>query len=92
MKMRESIRAILIFLLAATSMLLLVIGLIAPLTPSEGTPKGWELFIFAGVPIFLPCIGIAIAKKPSEKVFSVVTEIIVLSILAWWAWTIGRFL
>lgn len=90
--MRESLRAILVLLLAATSLLLLAIGLIAPLTPSEGTPKSWELFLFAGLPVLLPCIGIAIAEKTSEKVFSVVAEIIVVSIVAWWTWAIRRLL
>jgi len=42
--------------------------------------------------MLLPCIGIAIAKKRSEKIFSVVAETIVVSIVVWWAWAIGRFI
>jgi len=90
--MRESFRAILIFLMIAISLLLLTVGLIAPLTPSEGAPKTWELFVFIGIPMFLPCVGIAISKKRSEKAFSVVAELLVILIVVWWARTIGRFL
>ena len=72
--MVESLRAILLFLLTAISLLLLTVGLIAPLTPSEGSPKLWELFVFIGIPMLLPCIEIAIAKKRSEKIFSVVAK------------------
>jgi hypothetical protein len=90
--MRESIRAIFILLIAVISLLLLIIGLLSPLTPSEGTPILLALFVFAGLPILLPCIGIAIAKKTSEKIFTIVVEILMVSIIGWWVLTIGRLL
>jgi hypothetical protein len=90
--MREAVRTIFILFLSAIALLLLIVGLIAPLTPSEGTPKIWELFLFIALPIVLPIIGMAISKKGFEKRFCIVVELVVILIAIWWAWTIGRFL
>jgi hypothetical protein len=35
------------------ALLLYAVGLISPLTPSEGMPRPWELLVFAGGPIAL---------------------------------------
>ena len=89
--MKESLRAIIIFLLAVLSTLLLLIGLMAPLTPSEGVPELSEYLVFIGLPLVFPLIGYVISKKRTERVFSIATEMIVAIIAGWWAWYVGRF-
>lgn len=89
--MKESIRVIIVFLLAVLALLLLFIGLIAPLTPSEGAPKLLEYAIFICLPLAFPLIGYAISKKGFERVFSIAVEVIVIIITVWWAWNVGRY-
>ncbi len=67
----------------AFAILLLVIGLLSPLTPSEGTPTFLEVAIFAGGPLFI--LGVMIYKTENRMAkFIFFTEIAIISSMLFW--------
>jgi len=82
---------LIVLILAAASLIILFVGLIAPLTPSEGTPKISDYIIYLGGPMSLPLIGYVISNKDKEKLFSLAIEAIVVVVTAWWVFSVARF-
>jgi hypothetical protein len=89
--MKTGLRIFIVFLLAATSLALLFIGLMARLTPSEGPPQISDYLIFLGLPIAFPLIGFVISEKDKEKLFCIATEVVVVVITIWWLWHVAKF-
>jgi hypothetical protein len=52
-----------------TALLLLAVGLISPLTPSEGTPSLIELIVFAVLPFFILVVIILKTENRLAKIF-----------------------
>ena len=77
---KKNTRPIFIFVVNITAILLLVAGLISPLTPSEGHPSLIELLVFAICPILILCLLAWFVKSKWIKAV-VVTEIVILSAL-----------
>ena len=60
------------------AILLLVLGLLSPLTPSEGTPSFLVIAIFAGGPLFILSALIYKTESKIAKIFFI-TEIAVIA-------------
>jgi hypothetical protein len=69
------------------SMFLFAVGLVSPLTPSEGCPSTLELAVFAGLPIALP-----IAASPLTRHTGVRAALLVLAVAigTTCGWLLGR--
>ena len=78
MKITDSIYMI---MANALALLLLAIGLLSPLTPSEGTPSFLELAIFAGCPFFILETLIFKARDRVTKFLLIAEIAIIASIL-----------
>jgi hypothetical protein len=63
------LRPLIVLALAVASLMILFVGLIAPLTPSEGAPRISDYIIYLGGPMSLPLIGYVISSKDKEKLF-----------------------
>jgi hypothetical protein len=74
-------KKIFIILVNLTAILILVIGLISPLTPSEGTPSSIELFIFAICPILTLCLLAWFVQNKRVKIIVVVEIVIITALL-----------
>ncbi len=77
----ESIRAIAFFLAAVIAILLFGVGLLSPLTPSEGTPSISHLLIFLGVPLLVSVGGLYLSRNMVERLL-ILAVLIIIVILA----------
>jgi hypothetical protein len=73
----ESIRAIAFFLAGVIAILLFVVGLLSPLTPSEGRPSTPHLLMFLGLPLLVSGGGLYLSRKMAERLLMVVVLMIV---------------
>ena len=70
------------FLLEVAAVLIYGIGLIAPLTPSEGRPTATEFAIFLGLPIAVSLVPVLISRRPKLILLAVPA----LATIAYFAW------
>lgn len=73
----ESIRAISFLFAAVFAILLFVVGLLSPLTPSEGTPSISYLLIFLVVPLLVSGGGLYLSRKIVERLLMLAVLIII---------------
>lgn len=76
--MKQSLRAFLVFLAGALALVIFVVGLIAPLTPSEGTPTVRDLSLFLFGPILLIATGVYFSRSTAGKAVLVIELLLVL--------------
>jgi hypothetical protein len=72
-----------LILAALAAWLIYGVGLIAPLTPSEGLPSPLEFVVFVGVPISLLVIVTRLARSKTIRVLAVIQTGIILAITSW---------
>ena len=68
----EKIKSPLLFFVNLIALIVFCVGLIAPLTPSEGMPSYHVIFVFAGLPILVFGIVFFLTSKPLLRVFVLV--------------------
>lgn len=77
----KNTKTIFILLVNLMAILLLIIGLISPLTPSAGTPSPIELLIFAIFPILTLCLLAWFVKSKRVKIIVIVEIVIITALL-----------
>ena len=81
--MSESVRATLLFISCAFSVLLFGVGIVGPLTPSRGFPRAAEVAAFYVVPLLTCASMYFVATKRSETVFVTATFAVIAASGAW---------
>lgn len=76
--MKQSLRAFFVFLAGALALVVFVVGLIAPLTPSEGTPTVRDLSLFLFGPILLMASAVYFARSLTGRLVLVAELLLVL--------------
>jgi hypothetical protein len=80
---------VVVFGIAVTAAVVFCIGLISPLTPSEGCPSAIALAVFVGLP-FLGVLGaLPVAPHPAEKGLLLLEVLVILGIVIWLLHSIG---
>jgi hypothetical protein len=77
--MKRSHQGILVFIVGAAALLLFGVGLIAPLTPSEGVPMARDLVIFLFGPVLLLAVTIYFANSILGKVVLAIELLLILA-------------
>jgi hypothetical protein len=72
-----------LLLAACSAWLIFSVGLIAPLTPSEGMPHPIEILAFVGLPIALLSLVVAYARTRAAKIAALLQVAAILMITAW---------
>ena len=81
--MDESNRTLLMIMTIVASIVWYGIGLISPLTPSEGMPTTSDLIIFVFIPVLAICIWIIISKHLYEKIALGIFVLIIIGFSSW---------
>jgi hypothetical protein len=67
-------------------MLLYGVGLIAPLTPSEGMPRLWEILVFGVVPVALLVACLRASRGGGAGIFILMQIVVVVAFTGWLLW------
>jgi hypothetical protein len=76
-------RHVVVFGSALTAAAVFCIGLISPLTPSEGCPSAAFLAIFVGLPALGVSGALPVAPHPAEKALLLLEALVILSVTIW---------
>jgi hypothetical protein len=76
----SGVRSVGLALASVTAWLVFAVGLIAPLTPSEGMPHPTEILIFVGLPVSLLVFVGNKARTPLFRVASWAQALVILGI------------
>ena len=68
------------------SLLVYVVGLIGPLTPSESRPRFLELIVFVGCPIGLLLVSFVIARRLVPRLVASVGIVDITGFTGWLLW------
>jgi hypothetical protein len=71
---------------AALAWFIFAIGLIGPLTPSEGSPPPRALAVFIGIPVLLFVVGGLVARTTLARVAFVLQAAAVAALTVWLAY------
>jgi hypothetical protein len=67
----------------AGAWILLAIGFLSPLTPSEGNPTSLDIFLFVGGPIVLLLVCGALVRRPWSWIAATAELVLILAISVW---------
>jgi hypothetical protein len=68
---------------AALGWFIFTLGLIGPLTPSEGSPPPRALVVFIGIPELLFIVGVLVARTTLARVAFVVQAAAIAALTVW---------
>jgi hypothetical protein len=71
------------------SLLLFALGLLSPLTPSQGCPSTPALVAFVGLPVLLPIAALPLAPRKGPRMLLVATAVALTGTSAWLLSRIG---
>jgi hypothetical protein len=69
---------------------LLAIGFLSPLTPSEGNPTLLHIFLFVGGPIVLLLVSAVLVRRPWSWLAAIAEVVLILAVSVWLLTTIWR--
>ena len=65
------------------SVFVYVVGLLSPLTPSEGLPSAWSLLLFVGIPFSLLLLAFRICANFPARLFFGAQLLLILTFSGW---------
>ncbi|MFW6357437.1 MAG: hypothetical protein ACOC0K_01755 [bacterium] len=60
-----------------SALVIFIIGLVSPLTPSTGVPGPIDLLLFIVVPLLMPLVAYHISTTQTQKVISLATTLVI---------------
>ena len=68
------------------AMLLYAVGLIVPLTPSEGMPRPWEILVFVAGPVALLAACLRASRTVAAGIVILMQILLVVTFTGWLLW------